>query len=90
MNQDFIIGVLKQAMLTEAMMIAPLLLTGLTVGIVVGALQAATQVNEPTLPFVAKVIAVGTVGVFLLPWEIDRLIMLFHMVNAQIAQLVVR
>jgi len=89
MNQDLIIGVLKQAMLTEAMMIAPLLITGLTVGIVVGALQAATQVNEPTLPFVVKLIAVGTVGAFILPWEIDRLVMLFHMIGAQIAQLVV-
>ena len=36
---------------------APLLLAVLVVGVVVGVLQAATQINEPTIAFVAKAVA---------------------------------
>ncbi|NJK89490.1 MAG: flagellar biosynthetic protein FliQ [Myxococcales bacterium] len=51
---------------------APILLTGLTIGLVVGAIQAATQVNEPTLTFVPKIIGVGLVCAWLMPWGLDR------------------
>ena len=50
----------------------PILLTGLVVGISVGAIQAATQVNEPTLTFVPKILGVSTVGALILPWGMDR------------------
>ena len=40
---------------------APLLVTVLAVGIVVGVVQAATQLNEPTIAFVAKAIALAAV-----------------------------
>lgn len=49
---------------------APLLLAVLVVGVVVGVLQAATQINEPTIAFVAKAVALvatlALVGHFLL------------------------
>ncbi|GAB3748414.1 flagellar biosynthetic protein FliQ [Aerolutibacter ruishenii] len=49
---------------------APLLLAVLVVGVVVGVLQAATQINEPTIAFVAKAVAMvatlALVGHFLL------------------------
>lgn len=82
MNEDYVIGLVKFALYTGGMTMAPLLLTGLVVGVSVGALQAATQVNEPTLTFVPKALAVGTVGAWLFPWGIDRMVVVFTaMVN---------
>ncbi len=60
----------------------PLLATVLVVGVVVGVLQAATQVNEPTIAFVAKAVALTAalfaLGAFLLGYLVDYTITLFH------------
>ena len=87
MSPDLAISILKQALLSGAVMMAPVLAVGLSVGITVGALQAATQVNEPTLTFVPKVLCVGTVGALLLPWALDRLISIVHLVMTHAAQM---
>lgn len=88
MNQDFVISVLINALLTGGAVIAPLLATGLTIGISVGAIMAATQVNEPTLTFIPKVLGVGTVGYFVLPWGLDRFVAIFHQVIESITEVV--
>lgn len=74
MNQDVAISILTFALSTGATVMAPILLTGMVVGITVGALQAATQVNEPTLTFVPKVLSVGLVIAWLFPWAIDHMV----------------
>jgi len=60
----------------------PLLVTVLVVGVVVGVLQAATQVNEPTIPFVAKAaaltVALFALGAVLLSYLVDYATNLFH------------
>ena len=66
---------------------APILMTGLTVGITVGAVQAATQVNEPTLTFLPKATAVGLVAAFILPWGTRKFIAIFELVIQTIANL---
>ncbi len=83
MQVDVAIYVLKDALSTGAMIMAPVLLTGLVVGIMVAATQAATQVNEPTLTFVPKVLAVGFVFGMILPWAFQRMILLVQMVMSQ-------
>lgn len=80
MGPDFVIAVLKHALTTGAMVVAPILLVGMSVGILVGAFQAATQVSEPTLTFVPKVVAVGLVGSLLLPWGLERFVHIFRYV----------
>ena len=58
-----------QYALQVALMVgAPLLLTALIVGLVVGIFQAATQINEATLSFIPKVVAMAAVLVFTGPW----------------------
>ncbi len=52
----------------------PLLLVGLVVGLGVSILQAATQVQEQTLSFVPKMIAVVAALFFLLPWFLLEMI----------------
>ena len=60
----------------------PLLVTVLVVGVVVGVLQAATQINEPTIPFVVKVVGLVVVmaatGHFLLGRMVAFTTDLFH------------
>lgn len=60
----------------------PLLLTVLVVGVLVGVLQAATQINEPTIPFVAKAAALTAalfaLGGLLLTYLVEYMVNLFH------------
>ncbi len=71
---------------TEAMKIAlvlsaPLLLTALICGLVISLLQAATQINEMTLSFIPKILAVATTVIIAGPWMltimVDYMRMLF-------------
>ena len=53
---------------------APVLLTVLVVGLVVSIFQAATQINEPTLSFVPKILASVAVLTFVGPWMLTTLV----------------
>jgi len=61
MTPETVIEIGTQAMKVTALLAAPLLLSALVVGLLVGMLQAATQINEMTLTFVPKLIVVGLV-----------------------------
>jgi flagellar biosynthetic protein FliQ len=80
MDPDGVISVMKHGLTTGGLVMAPILLTGLVIGITVAAIQAATQVNEPTLTFVPKVLGVGLVGGLVLPWALDRMVLLVEYV----------
>ncbi|HUS91316.1 MAG TPA: flagellar biosynthesis protein FliQ [Phycisphaerae bacterium] len=53
---------------------APVLATALVVGLVVSVLQAVTQVQEQTLSFVPKILAVLVAVAFTGAWMLDRLV----------------
>lgn len=57
MTDGQILDLAREAVLTAALMAAPLLLAALVTGVVVGLLQALTSVQEMTLTFVPKVAA---------------------------------
>ena len=61
MTPEVVIEVGIRAMKVTALLAAPLLLSALVVGLLVGMLQAATQINEMTLTFVPKLIVVAVV-----------------------------
>ncbi|HEY1076768.1 MAG TPA: flagellar biosynthesis protein FliQ [Fontimonas sp.] len=64
-----------QEALTLALMLgAPLLLTALAVGVLVGVFQAATQINEMTLSFIPKLLAMAMVLAITGPWMLRMLI----------------
>jgi flagellar biosynthetic protein FliQ len=58
----------QQALQLALMIGAPLLVAALAVGLLVGVFQAATQINEATLSFIPKVVAMAAVLVFMGPW----------------------
>ncbi|HXE56386.1 MAG TPA: flagellar biosynthesis protein FliQ [Gemmatimonadales bacterium] len=53
---------------------APMLLTALAVGVLVSIVQAATQIQEQTLTFIPKLLAVALVLVLALPWMLRTLV----------------
>lgn len=54
-------AILEQTFLVALKLSAPALLTALAVGVLISLIQAVTQLNEPTLSFVPKVLAIGVV-----------------------------
>jgi flagellar biosynthetic protein FliQ len=56
------------------MLAAPLLLVALVTGLIVGAFQAATQINEQTLSFIPKLLAMALATVVAGPWMLKVLI----------------
>ena len=53
---------------------APMLLIGLAVGIIVSLLQAVTQIQEQTLTFIPKIVAMVAAAILLMPWMSQRLL----------------
>ena len=58
MNRDQISDVMQEAIFTILICSAPMLIAALTVGLVISIFQATTQINEQTLSFVPKVVAI--------------------------------
>lgn len=59
MSAETVISVAQQALLITALLAAPMLLSALAAGLVIGMFQAATQINEMTLSFIPKLIVLG-------------------------------
>ena len=64
----------KQALEVTLMVSAPMLLAGLVVGVLVSLFQAVTQIQEPTLTFIPKILAVSLALLFFLPWMVTTLV----------------
>lgn len=73
MNADLALDICRRAMEMGILVMAPLLLSALLAGVVAGLFQAATQIQEPTLSFVPKVLALGLALLLCGPWIVDRL-----------------
>ena len=74
MTPEMVITVGRHALEMTLMLAAPLLLTALAVGLIVGIFQAATQINEMTLSFIPKLLAMAGVLAFTGPWMIKSLV----------------
>ena len=74
MNPETIMTVGSRALEVTLMISAPLLLVALVTGLVIGAFQAATSINEQTLSFIPKLVAISAVLVFTGPWMLKVLV----------------
>jgi flagellar biosynthetic protein FliQ len=64
----------RTTMITTIVIAAPLLIVGMAVGITVGLLQALTQVQDQTVSFVPKLLAMAAVLIACLPWVLGRMV----------------
>ncbi len=74
MTTDFIVGFSRQAVETTLMLSLPMLGLGMIVGLVVSIFQSVTQIQEMTLTFVPKIIAVMAGLLIFGPWMLSKLI----------------
>lgn len=74
MDVNFVISVAQQAITMVLLISAPMLIFGLVVGLMVSIFQATTQIQEATLAFVPKIIAVLISVVAFGPWMISTLV----------------
>jgi flagellar biosynthetic protein FliQ len=74
MNPETIMTVGGRALEITLLVASPLLLVGLITGLVIGAFQAATSINEQTLSFIPKLVATFATLVFAGPWMLKVLV----------------
>jgi flagellar biosynthetic protein FliQ len=74
MNQESVMTLAHQAMYVGLLLAAPLLLVALVVGLVVSLFQAATQINETTLSFIPKLLAIVVTMVIAGPWMLTTML----------------
>ena len=74
MNEDMLLQLGRQTMLTTMQVAAPMLLFGLVAGVTVSLLQAVTQIQEATLSFIPKILGVAVALLLFMPWMLQKLI----------------
>lgn len=74
MSAEFVISLAGDAVYTILQVSAPLIVIALAVGLIVSIFQATTQIQEQTLAFVPKIIAVLVSVLFFGPWILTNLV----------------
>ncbi len=74
MSEEFVIGIARDAFYTVFIVAAPALLVSVMVGLLIFVFQAATSINEMTLTFVPKILAIGIVCIILLPFMMEKVL----------------
>jgi flagellar biosynthesis protein FliQ len=73
MTPEAVIELGQMALKTTLMIAAPMLGAGMVVGLVISIFQAATHINEMTMTFVPKIIAVFVAMIVSMPWIMSRM-----------------
>lgn len=71
MSEEMVLQIGADAIRTTMLLAGPMLLAAMVIGIVISILQAITQINEATLTFIPKMIAVVVVLLIMAPWMIE-------------------
>jgi flagellar biosynthesis protein FliQ len=74
MDAQTAVNLTQQAMLTALLISAPILIVGVVVGLLIGLAQALTQVQDQTVAFVPKIVAMVAVLVLCLPWLVQKMV----------------
>ncbi|MDH6591109.1 flagellar biosynthetic protein FliQ [Variovorax sp. TBS-050B] len=88
MTPESVMSLGSQAIHVSLLLGAPMLLVALVVGLVISIFQAATQINEATLSFIPKLLAVFAVLVIAGPWMLSQMLDYIRVLFSSIPQLV--
>ena len=77
MSGDLVIQIGQEALMVVLIICAPMLGLGLTVGLMVSVFQATTSIQEQTLAFIPKIIAVFVAILIFGPWMLSIMIQFF-------------
>lgn len=87
MTPEVVIDLARKTVEAVLLLSAPMLLSGMIVGLVISIFQAATQINEQTLTFIPKIVVVLATLLIFGPWMIKILLAFTHGIFNQIATL---
>jgi flagellar biosynthetic protein FliQ len=73
MDPSTAIDLCRSTLLTAVVIAAPMLLVGMAAGLAVGLIQALTQIQDQTVAFVPKLLAMAAVLVACLPWLLTQM-----------------
>ena len=74
MTPDMVLEIGRKAMETTLLVSAPMLLFSMVIGLLISIFQAVTQINEMTLTFVPKIIAVFLAILLFFPWMLQLIV----------------
>jgi flagellar biosynthetic protein FliQ len=80
MSESLIIDIMREALMTVLMVAGPILLTAMAVGLLVSILQATTQIQEQTMSFVPKLVAIFVAIVVLSSFMISQMTNFMNMI----------
>ncbi|CAM3099582.1 Flagellar biosynthetic protein FliQ [Arthrobacter ulcerisalmonis] len=87
MNTNAVLDICLQALLVAAKLSAPVLVTALVVGLAISLVQSVTQLQEATLSFVPKAVAVAVALVICGHWMISEMVTFTHEIFERIPAL---
>lgn len=73
MTPQTVVEIGREALMVTLLVSSPLLLCALVIGLAISIFQAITQINEMTLTYVPKILAVSAALLIFLPWIITKL-----------------
>jgi flagellar biosynthetic protein FliQ len=73
-SQDSVVNLALEALMVTLKVAGPILFVALVVGLLVSIFQAITQIQELTLAFIPKILAVGVVIALAGPWMLDQMV----------------
>ncbi|MDX9835727.1 MAG: flagellar biosynthesis protein FliQ [Desulfobulbus sp.] len=85
MSPEHVIHVGRQAVETVLLCASPMLLAAMVIGLLISIFQAATQINEQTMTFIPKIVAVFVTLLIFGPWIIELLVTFTTGILTQIA-----
>jgi flagellar biosynthetic protein FliQ len=88
MTSQSVLTLAQQALEVTVLISAPLLLTALAVGLLVSIFQAATQINEMTLSFIPKLLAMFGALVLGGPWMLETMVDYIQRLYTSIPQMI--
>jgi flagellar biosynthesis protein FliQ len=88
MSETFIMSIGKDAITTAMLIAAPALLISMIVGLIISIFQAVTQIQEQTLTFVPKLIAIALILLILGPWMLKTLVQFVEQMLTSITYIV--
>ena len=87
MTTDLVSFVSRETLVVVAYVCAPVLGIALVVGLAVGIFQAITSIQEMTLTFIPKILAVGIVLLILTNWFLDLLVNYTELIFSEISKM---
>ena len=74
MDASVAVDLCRATLMAAVVVAAPMLLVGMAAGLFVGLMQALTQIQDQTVAFVPKILAMAAVLIACLPWLVTRMV----------------